>query len=521
MKQFYSPRSRIFHKRRGRIRQAVLPALLIASVYTALTFFNSEESVVSLPDNVAAINTPNALALTEPAVNSSLKEAFSAAPAPADYSVSSFAREEQSAPKPPATLAAANGQALAQKVAALQSGINALLETGENLLVSQKKVEVGKGDTLMGLLVENNVPREEAHQAIAALSKVYDPRGLNPGHEITVFFHKDPTLTDRRFSGISLEKDLVNTVIVNRDEDGRYSVDQQEKQVHRNMRGFSGKIDSSLYVSAKAQGVPDNVILDMIKMYSMNVDFQRDIQSGDGFEVMYEEYVTEDGKNIPGRGNILYAQMALGDRIMPFYRYEDKSGDVDYYDEKGQSAKKVLMKTPIDGARLSSGFGMRRHPVLGYSKMHKGVDFAAPRGTPIYAAGDGVIEKMGPFSSFGNYVRIRHRGDLKTAYAHLNGFKSGLRAGSRVKQGQVIGYVGTTGRSTGPHLHYEVMNSGKQVNPSSLKMATGKALKGKELEEFQRFMKKDKQQFAALLEKSAETAVARADAPAAANIARN
>lgn len=351
---------------------------------------------------------------------------------------------------------------------------------------SERKVVVGKGDTLMNLLVRKaSVSRAEAYQVVQALSKVYNPRDITPGREITVFFHKNPSIADPKFSGMRIEKDIVNIVTINRSDDGRYTAKKAEKGLQRGMRAFKGTIGSSLYEDAKGAGVPDAVILDLIKMYSWNVDFQREIHSGDKFEVMYEEYKTEDGKMVPGRSNILYARLELGGNDMPFYRFEDATGDVDYYDDGGRSAKKPLMKTPIDGARLSSGYGMRRHPVLGYSKMHKGVDFAAPRGTPIYAAGDGVITKMGPFSSYGNYVRIRHRAGLETVYAHMKAFKPGLRAGSRIKQGQVIGYVGTTGRSTGPHLHYEVMVAGGQVNPGSVKLPTGRALKGKDLKSFQ------------------------------------
>ena len=378
---------------------------------------------------------------------------------------------------------------LSDRIAGVEKGIEDILESDvlpadAPPLVAEKKVAVGKGDTLMELLVKNKVPREEAWQAIEALRKVYDPRDLNPGREITVFFHKDPSIADPKFSGLQIERDTVNTVVVNRGTDGSFRVGQEEKEVRRTLKGFKGKIDSSLYVSAKSHSVPDSVILDLIKMYSWNVDFQRDIQQGDGFDVMYEEYATEDGDVVPGRGNIVYAKLTLSGREIPLYRYEDLAGDVDYYDETGHSAKRPLMKTPIDGARISSGFGMRKHPVLGYSKMHKGMDFAASRGTPIYAAGDGVIEKLGRFGAYGNYIRIRHKSDLKTAYAHMNGYKAGLKVGSRVKQGQVIGYVGTTGRSTGPHLHYEVLVNNAQVSPNSLKLPTGKALAGKDMNGF-------------------------------------
>jgi len=371
------------------------------------------------------------------------------------------------------------------KVAYLQQSIHGLLNNaGSSLRTLHKTFFAGKGDTLMDLLVRNHVPREQAYQAILALGKVYDPRDLSPRHQITVFFHQDPAIADPQFSGLTIQKDVVSTVRVARGENDSYTANREDKATHAALKGFRGKIDSSLFESAEAAGMPDSVILDLIKMYSFGVDFQRDLHSGDAFEVMYQQPVTDDGRDVSGREEIVYAKLTLGGRAMPLYRYKDASGDVDYYDENGQGAKKPLMKTPIDGARISSGFGMRVHPVLGYSKMHKGIDFAAPRGTPIYAAGDGVIEKMGPFSSYGKYVRIRHRAGIETAYAHMNGFKAGLHSGSRVKQGQVIGYVGSTGRATGAHLHYEILIASRQVNPATVKLAGGKALGGKDLKAF-------------------------------------
>ena len=177
-------------------------------------------------------------------------------------------------------------------------------------------------------------------------------------------------------------------------------------------------------------------------------------------------------------------------REIAIYRFEDRHGRADFYDEKGRSIRKALLRTPMDGVRISSGFGMRRHPVLGYSKMHKGIDFAAPTGTPIYAAGDGVVEKGGRYSSYGNYVRIRHNNNIKTAYAHLSRYGSNIRPGTRVKQGQVIGYVGTTGRSTGPHLHYEIMLNGAHVNPQSVKLPTMVTLDSGDMKKFKEMVRR-------------------------------
>ncbi|MEQ9447172.1 MAG: peptidoglycan DD-metalloendopeptidase family protein, partial [Rhodospirillaceae bacterium] len=224
---------------------------------------------------------------------------------------------------------------------------------------------------------------------------------------------------------------------------------------------------------------------DMIRLFSYDVDFQRDIRSNDHFEIMFGQDVTNEGLVVTN-GNIEYAAMTLRGETIKIYAFKHSEGETQYYNEEGKGIRKALMRTPINGARLSSSFGRRKHPVLGYTKMHRGVDFAAPRGTPIYAAGDGVIEKRQRWSSFGNYIRIRHGDGFATAYAHMNNFAKGYAVGSRVRQGAVIGYVGTTGRSTGPHLHYEVLRNGTQVNPMQVRFPASKTLDGEELKNFQR-----------------------------------
>jgi murein DD-endopeptidase MepM/ murein hydrolase activator NlpD len=247
----------------------------------------------------------------------------------------------------------------------------------------------------------------------------------------------------------------------------------------------AGDIDLSLYAAAESARVPARVIVDLIRLYSFDVDFQRDIHAGDRFEVYYE-VLRSDGRQVQ-TGEILYARLTVGGRELPLYRFRHRDGDVEYYNDKGESARKALMKTPIDGARLSSGFGLRRHPILGYTKMHRGIDFAAPTGTPIMAAGDGQVELAGWNGAYGRYVRVRHNSEFRTAYAHMTRIAKSVRAGRRVKQGDIIGYVGTTGRSTGPHLHYEVLRGSKQVNPMGLKLPTGRTLSGAERTAFQKF----------------------------------
>jgi len=246
-----------------------------------------------------------------------------------------------------------------------------------------------------------------------------------------------------------------------------------------------GRIDDSLYMAMDRAGVAPEIIAELIMIYSFDVDFQREIRQGDAFELFYEQYLDETGA-VAKHGDILFGNLTLRGKPLNLYRYVTSDDDkIDYYNEHGHSVRKALLRTPIDGARLTSRFGKRRHPVLGYTKMHKGIDFGARRGTPIRAAGDGVVERASRYGSFGNYALIRHSSEFKTAYAHMKGFARGMKKGAKVKQGQIIGYVGTTGRSTGPHLHYEVLKNGKHVNPLSLKLPSGRRLEGEELKTFQ------------------------------------
>ncbi len=504
----------MFRKRRFGLRHIVFTVLAAGASYAFLAGKQpaAPEAVIVAEAPVAAPQPMTAALAPHGYEVLNLKDAFDAKPSAPSYQFSEAG--ETPAAKPKLVAAPLPEPVLPAQLSYIQSGITKLLEgTSKELtaiLDQEKQLQVGKGDTLMELLVKNDVPRDQAYGAIQALRKVYDPRDLNPGHQVTVFFHKDPAIADPKFVGLRIERDSINALVVNRGEDGSFKVNTEAKAVHKESKAFKGKIDSSLYVDAKEQGVPDHVILDLIKMYSWGVDFQREIQPGDGFEVMYEQYVTDDGRVVSNKGEIVFAKLALSERMLPLYRFEDARGDAEYFDPTGQSAKKPLMKTPIDGARITSKFGVRRHPVLGYNKMHKGIDFGAPRGTPIYAAGDGVIEKAGKFSSYGNYVRIRHRAGLETAYAHMNGFKAGVRAGTRIKQGQVIGYVGTTGRSTGPHLHYEILMGGKQVNPATVKVAGGRTLGGKELKTFKGQVQNMDKTFAKSLEPSTAPLVAAA-----------
>jgi murein DD-endopeptidase MepM/ murein hydrolase activator NlpD len=248
-----------------------------------------------------------------------------------------------------------------------------------------------------------------------------------------------------------------------------------------------GVIETSLYETMKKQGLSDLIINEVIRIYSFDVDFQRDIYEGDSFEILFSREKNEDGE-IVKISDPEYLMLSSREVPLIYYLYTNDEFS-EYFDENGKGMTKSLMKTPINGARLSSSYGMRKHPISGYNKMHKGVDFAAPTGTPIFAAGNGVVEYAGRNGGYGKYVRIRHDSTYKTAYAHLNAYKKGINNGTRVKQGDIIGYVGSTGKSTGPHLHYEIIVNGKQINPANLKLPSGRKLNKNQLEDFKLIIK--------------------------------
>ena len=254
-------------------------------------------------------------------------------------------------------------------------------------------------------------------------------------------------------------------------------------KLNKNILYKENIILQSLYRSASKQKIPANVIIEFAGIYGFQVDFQRDIKKKDRFQVMYEVFI-DDNDRIIETGNILFANLILSGQDNSLY-YFDRKGSLGHYDKNGKSIKKALMKTPINGARLSSPFGMRKHPIDGFNKMHKGTDFAAPMGTPIMASGDGIIKKAGWCGGGGNCVVIKHNTTYKTIYAHMSKFAKGIKSGIRVKQGQTIGYVGSTGKSTGPHLHYEVVVNGKKINSQKLKLPSGKILKGDERKIFE------------------------------------
>lgn len=348
--------------------------------------------------------------------------------------------------------------------------------------VLREVVMVKSGDTLAAVLDRAGAGRAEAHEATAALREVFNPRDLKPGHEVTVTF--DPAADGNwQLRNVALEPAPGRHVEVSRDEDTGFSASEVREPLHRKLVRGEATIATSLYEAAVGAGVPANLLVEVVRAFSYDVDFQRDIQPGDSFEIMFERFETDSGKLVRD-GEVTFAALDLSGDRMAIYRHTDAAGLTDYYDEGGRSVRKALLKTPIDGARLSSGYGMRTHPILGYTRMHRGLDFAAVTGTPVFAAGDGTVERAEATGSFGNYLRLRHTGAYSTAYAHLSRFAKGLRTGSIVRQGQVVGYVGTTGASTGPHLHFEVLVNGEQSNPLNVKFPSGRALAGAEMKRF-------------------------------------
>ena len=299
------------------------------------------------------------------------------------------------------------------------------------------------------------------------------------------FFFKIDNLSEVKVLEFKIETDKKNEIIFTRSKNNeKFNYKTIKKNFKKELVYKETLITKSLYSNAVDVGISPNIIIEFARLYGFQIDFQRDIWKGDSFQIIYEEYVNEN-KEIVDNGEIIFANLNLQNVDYQLYKHEYEKNKIDYFDENGKSVKKTLMKTPINGARLSSSFGKRKHPILGYTKMHTGTDFAAPQGTPIMASGDGKVMKAGWCGGGGNCVKIKHNNTYQTVYAHMSKFGSGIKKGVRVKQGQIIGYVGSTGLSTGPHLHYEVIENGRKINSQKLKLPSGKVLKGKERKRFE------------------------------------
>ena len=342
-------------------------------------------------------------------------------------------------------------------------------------------VTIKAGQTFGDLINDYDIPDSEKFRISQLLSEKIDLTQLNIGTEIRITFLKKNNFIEIKKINILDKK---NNQIQILKKDGRYKIDSSSVLAFTKNILKEIVINESLYKSAINADVPPNIIMQFVNLYGFDVDFQREIRNGNIIKIYYEVFL-DNKLNIRKAGNIKFASLALSKNTYELYKYTTNDNNKsEYFDAAGKSAVKALMKTPINGASLSSGYGMRKHPILGYDRLHQGVDFAAPTGTPIMAAGTGFIEKIGMNGGAGNYIKIKHINGYKTAYGHMNKFAAGLKKGSKVTQGQTIGFVGSTGMSTGPHLHYEVIFNNKKINPMKMKLPSGRKLKGKILDDF-------------------------------------
>ena len=338
------------------------------------------------------------------------------------------------------------------------------------------------GDTYQTIIDKLNVNKSEKKNLLSSILKENELKVLRINQN---FKFKFDNLNNRKIIEFKIETDNKNEILFTKsNKDEKFKSKKIQKNFTKKLVYKETIITSSLYNSAVNLGIKPNIIIEFARLYGFQVDFQRDVWKDDSFQIIYEEYTNENDK-VVDTGEIIFANLNLQNTDLQLYKYEYDKNKIDYFDENGKSIKKTLMKTPINGARLSSSYGKRKHPILGYTKMHTGTDFAAPKGTPIMASGDGKVTKAGWCGGGGNCVKIKHNSTYQTVYAHMSKFGRGIKRGVRVKQGQIIGYVGSTGLSTGPHLHYEVIENGKKVNSQKLKLPSGKILKGEDRKKFE------------------------------------
>ena len=329
-------------------------------------------------------------------------------------------------------------------------------------------------DFLISLLEKKGLTSNEVYGVSRAIDKVYPVNLLRPGNEFYLYLRK------KKLKYFVFRPNFEKTIFIDV-ADGSYNTREVISEYKSQRVSISGEISTSLYIDATKSGIPDRIVDQFTKIYEYSVDFQRDIRPGDKFTMYFNAYKNRKG-NIVKTGDLLYTSFSPGDKKSEFWLFSNEKKTENFYDENGKTAKRRLRATPINGARISSGFGGRKHPILGYRKMHTGVDFAAPTGTPVLAAGSGTVEYAAWNGAAGKYIRIRHTDGYKTAYFHLS--KINVSAGKYVKQDQIIGKVGSTGRSTGPHLHYEVILNGKKINPKRLSQLSGKPLGKAEMNKF-------------------------------------
>ena len=356
---------------------------------------------------------------------------------------------------------------------------------------SERIIIARRGDTLAALLLGARIAIDSAAPALAAMAPLFPPSALKPGHEVTLRLEAE---TDRLL-GLEVEAEPGRSITVTLTPRGWQA--QEERAEQRRMLVLAeGTVQGALIENLRAAGLPPALSLSLIRALSYQVDFQRDLLPGDQFRVVFERYRDPDGELLR-HGRVLHAAFVLSGRRIALWRRDTAEG-ADWFDDNGQSLRRAFLRTPLDGARISSGFGARLHPVLGYTRMHQGLDFAAPTGTPVYAAADGMVAAVRREHGYGLLVQLRHGNGTETRYAHLSAFSRGLRAGQRVRQGEAIGRVGSTGLATGPHLHYEVVQAGHAVNPASSRPQPQLRLAGRPLREFQAQQQALRQQVARL-----------------------
>ena len=340
----------------------------------------------------------------------------------------------------------------------------------------EKKIEILKGDTFVSILENLNFKQKNIYEIISTIEKSFNLKKIKTGEFIS-FFKND----FGEIKKIEFFKDAETVISVNLDQEINLSIRKLTKEAFTESKEYT--IIESLFADGIKSGVSPDILVKIISLFSFDLDFQRDIRVNTVVSVSYDfEEIVETGRL--QYNDIKYASIKIDGKQLEYFKFTTDDGYTDYFNREGKNVKKSILKTPLDGARISSNFGMRKHPISGFNKMHKGVDFAAPTGTPIYAGGNGIIEYVGRNGGYGKYIRIRHNNGYKTAYAHLSNYKKGISKGVRVSQGEIIGFVGSTGNSTGPHLHYEIIYQNKHINPLKLKLPSGKILEGKELEKF-------------------------------------
>jgi murein DD-endopeptidase MepM/ murein hydrolase activator NlpD len=340
----------------------------------------------------------------------------------------------------------------------------------------EKKIEILQGDTFVSILENLNFKQKKIYEIISKIEETYDLKKIKTGEIISVFENNFAEIKKIEFF-----KNNETIISVNLDKEINLNIIELTKNSFIESKEYT--ISESLFSDGIKNDVSSDILVKIIRLFSFDLDFQRDIRVDTVVSISYEfDEIVETGRL--EYNDIKYASIIIDGKQLEYFKFITDDGYVDYFNREGKNVKKSILKTPLDGARISSNFGMRKHPISGFNKMHKGVDFAAPTGTPIYAGGNGIVEYVGRNGGYGKYIRIRHNNGYKTAYAHLSNYKKGISKGVRVNQGEVIGYVGSTGNSTGPHLHYEIIYQNKHINPLKLKLPSGKILEGKELEKF-------------------------------------